>query len=167
MAPPAVGAKLPVMDVVARVAIAAAAAQIHLDFKGLPVTGVAADGAMRAVEQERSLCVVIKAPLRPVDRRMAHCAIIGESIVVRIVVCVTGAAVLRCVPEYLRLVAGRTIGVKMLAEQWEMRQVMIEKQVLLPRVLIVTICALCALGSGVRIVILVAFAATCEWFCFE
>ncbi len=48
----AVRAELSVMDVVACVAIAAAAAQSCLDVKGLPVTGIAANGAMCAVESE-------------------------------------------------------------------------------------------------------------------
>lgn len=105
----AVSAELSVMDVVACVAIAASAAQFCLDVKGLPVTGIAANGAMCAVESKCSLRVVVETPLRPVDRRMAHCAIIGEPVVVGVIVRVTIAAVFRCITEYLRLMAGRTI----------------------------------------------------------
>ena len=68
MAASAVRAELPVMDVVACVAIAASAAQSCLDLKGLPVTGIAANGAMGAVESECSLRVVVETPIRPVNR---------------------------------------------------------------------------------------------------
>jgi hypothetical protein len=64
----AVCAELSVVDVVACVAIAASAAQSCLDIKGLPVTGIAANGAMGAVESECRLCVVVESPLRPVNR---------------------------------------------------------------------------------------------------
>lgn len=64
----AVGAELSVMDVVACVAITASAAQPCLDVEGLPVTGIAANGAMCAVENKCSLRVVVETPLRPVNR---------------------------------------------------------------------------------------------------
>ena len=64
----AVSAELPAMDIVACMAISAAAAQSCLDVQGLPVTGVAANGAMCAVESECGLRVVVETPLRPVNR---------------------------------------------------------------------------------------------------
>ena len=64
----AVCAELSVVDVVACVAIAAWAAQSCLDVKGLSVTGIAANGAMCAVESKCSLRVVVETPIRPVNR---------------------------------------------------------------------------------------------------
>ena len=67
MAPTTVGSELSVMDIVARMAIAAKTAESGLHFQGLPVAGVAADGTVCAVENECSLCIVIETPLGPVD----------------------------------------------------------------------------------------------------
>jgi len=64
----AVRAELSVMDVVACVAIAAPASQSCLNVQGLPVTGIAANGAMCAVENECGLRVVVETPVRPVNR---------------------------------------------------------------------------------------------------
>ena len=85
MAPSAVGAELSVMDVVAGVTITAATTQSHLDIERLPMTGVAADRAVGAIEHEAGLRVVIERPLRPVDRRVTHCAVIRKAITVRVV----------------------------------------------------------------------------------
>jgi len=68
MASAAVGTELSVMDVVARVTIAAPSAEPYLQFQGLPVAGIAFHGTVRTVENKCGLRVVVEAPLGPVDR---------------------------------------------------------------------------------------------------
>lgn len=101
MASAAVGAELPVVDIVARVAIAATAAQCGLYSERLPVAGIAGNRAVRTVKAECGLRVVVEAPLRPVDRCMAGSAVIGKTIAVWVVPPVAGVAVLGRVAEDL------------------------------------------------------------------
>jgi hypothetical protein len=93
---------------------------------------------------------------------MAHRAVIGKPIVMRVVFHVTSAAVLRRITEYLRLMAGRTFGICVFTEEREMRQVMIEEYVFLPGFFIVTIAAHCSLRTAVRVIAFVALATTCQ-----
>lgn len=93
---------------------------------------------------------------------MAHRTIIRKPIPVGVVFCMTSATVLRRITEYLRLVAGRTFGISVFAEEWEMRQVMIEEYVFLPGLFIVAIAAYCALRPAVRIIAFMALAAACQ-----
>jgi len=116
MASTAVESELSVVDIVAGMAVGAAPAKFHLGMQRLPVAGIAANGAVSAVQHKRCLRVVVEAPLGPVDRRMASRAIVRETITVRVVVRVAGAAFFRGVAKYLGLVTGRTFRVRMLAE---------------------------------------------------
>jgi hypothetical protein len=68
MAPTAIEAKFAVVNIIGTMAIIAAAAQSHLDVKRLPVAGVAIRVAVRTVQGERRLLVVIEAPPGPIDR---------------------------------------------------------------------------------------------------
>jgi len=84
MAPTAIETELTVVNIVGTVTIVAAATQLHLDVEWLPMAGFAVDVAMCTVEPEICLRIVIESPLRPVDRRMAKCAIIGKTVTVGI-----------------------------------------------------------------------------------
>lgn len=76
-------------------------------------------------------------------------------------------AVFRRVTEYLRFVAGDALGVRVQAQQWKARQVVIEENVFLPRNIVVAVIAHCPLCAAVRIVTFVTFAATCQRFGIE
>jgi hypothetical protein len=99
MAPATIETEFAVVNVVGPMTVVATTAQPHLGFHRLPMTGFALGIAMRAVERETGLLVVIKAPLRPVDRRVAHCAVVGEAVSVGVVRLVTRHAVPRCVSK--------------------------------------------------------------------
>ena len=71
MAAAAVSSKFTVVDIVTGVAIAATAAKRRLNIQRLPVAGFAADGAVRTVQAEAGLSIVVKAPFGPVNGRMA------------------------------------------------------------------------------------------------
>jgi len=82
MTPAAVGTKLSVMDIVARMTVATAPAELCLHFQVLPVACFATDRLVSAIKNESSLGVVVEAPSGPVDRRVAHAAVIRETAVV-------------------------------------------------------------------------------------
>lgn len=167
MAPAAVGTELSVVDIVARVAIAAATAQISLRFQFLPMAGLATDGAVCSVEHEWSLGVVVKTPFCPVDRRVTRRAVIWESFFVRVVVCMAATAGLGCIPKDLRFVAGCAFGIRVLAEQREACQVVIEEHIFAPGDVVVTITAQGPLCAAMRVVVLVAFATARQWLGVE
>ena len=116
MASSAIKAKLAVMNIVGSMAIVASAAQLSLGVERLAVAGFAVDIVVRAIKWEGGLPVVIKTPFRPVDRRVAEGAVIGEAITVGILRLVARHAICRCVAEPLSFVAGRALGVVVLAE---------------------------------------------------
>ena len=159
MAPAAVGTKLSAMDIVARVTIVAASAELHLHFQFLSVASFAANELVCAVKNESSLGVVIKAPLSPVDRCVAHAAVVRETVVMGIIVHVATRAIFRRVAKDLRLVAGSALGVRVRTQKRETSQVVIEEDVLLPRNIIVAVTAHHPLGAAVRVIIFVAFTA--------
>ena len=167
MTPPTVSAELTIVNVVARVAVAAASPQEHLGLKRLPVASVAADGAVRAFEHESCLRVVVETPSVPVDRGMARRAVVRETTLMGIIIGMAGTAVFRCIAEYLCLVTRSAFCVGVFAKQGELRQAVVEEQVVVPGVLIVTIGTCTALGSVVRVVVFVAFATTRERLRFE
>ena len=137
----AVSSKFTVVDIVTGMAIAATAAERRLDVQRLPVAGLAADGAVRAVEAESGLCVVVKAPFRPVDGRMTQRAVLAKAAVMWLVFAVAGVAVFGGISKNLCFVTSRALGVRVLAEQRESRQVMIEENVLGPGFVIVAVVA--------------------------
>lgn len=67
MAPSAVETELTVMDIVGAMTVATSATEPELNFKGLAMARIATRIAMRTVQQEICLLVVIEAPFRPVD----------------------------------------------------------------------------------------------------
>ena len=67
MAPSAVETELTVMDIVGAMTVATSATEPELTFKGLAMARIATRIAMRTVQQEICLLVVIEAPFRPVD----------------------------------------------------------------------------------------------------
>ena len=80
MAPATVEAELAIVDIVGTMAIIAAATQLHLGGERLPVAGFTVGIAMCAVKREAGLPVMIETPLRPVDRRVAQGAIVGQTV---------------------------------------------------------------------------------------
>jgi hypothetical protein len=159
MAPATIETKLAIVDVVGTMTVVAAAAQPHLVFHRLPMTGFTLCIAMCTVEGKIGLRVVIETPLRPVDRRVAERAVVGEAVSVRIVWPVTRHAVRWCVPELLCFVTGRTFGVVVFAQQGEASQAMVEEDVFGPGRFIVAILAGRSLGTIVGIVVFVAQSA--------
>jgi len=85
MASAAVVAELSVMDVVCAMTVVASVAESELDFKRLAMARIATRIAVRTIQQEVCLSVVIKAPFRPVDRRVASSTIGRESVPVSVV----------------------------------------------------------------------------------
>lgn len=67
MTPATIGTELTVVNVIGPMAIAAKTAEPHLYVQRLTVAGVAFDIGMRAIQFERGLRAVVKAPLAPVD----------------------------------------------------------------------------------------------------
>ena len=68
MAPTAIEAELTVVNVVGAMAIIAAATEPHLDVERLPMAGFAIRVAVRTVQRERRLLIMIEAPTGPIDR---------------------------------------------------------------------------------------------------
>lgn len=122
----------------------------------LPVTAFTANIRVRAVEREIRLCLVIEAPLQPVDRNMTLPARFPEASFVRVTLTVTADAVFLGVLENVRVVASIALLIGMNAEQWESRQIVVEEDVVRPCMFVVAVKAKSALGSLVGVVILMA-----------
>lgn len=163
MAPATIKAKLAIVNIVGTMTVIAAAAQPHLIFHRLPMTGFTLRIAMRTIERKIGLRVVIETPLRPVDRRVAQRTVVGEAVTVRVLRLVTRHAVHWCTPELLRFVTGRTFGVAMFAQQGESSKAMIEEDVFGPGRFVVAVLAGCSLGTLVGIVVFVAQRAARRW----
>lgn len=116
MAPAAIETELAVVNVVGTMTVVAAAAQLHLHFHRLPMTGFTLDIAMRTVQRKIGLPVMVKTPFRPVHRRVARRTVVGEAVAVRVVRGVTRHAVRGRVSKLLCFVTGRTLGVAVFAE---------------------------------------------------
>lgn len=141
MATAAVSSKFTIVDVVAGVAITATSAQRRLDFQRLPVAGFAAYGTVRTVQAETRLCIVVEAPFTPINGCMAGCTVLAEAALVRLVFAMAGVAVLGGISKNFLFMARRALRIRVLAEQWEARQVMIEEHVLAPGLVIVAVIA--------------------------
>lgn len=124
------------------------------------MTGFTVGIAMRTIERETGLLVVIKTPFRPVDRRMAERAIVGKTVIVRIFRRVARHTAHRSVPEPLCFVAGRALGIHVFAKQRKAGQTMVKEDVLAPRLFVVTVLAGFSLGTLVRVIVLVAQTAS-------
>ena len=159
MASAAVEAEFTIVDVVGTMAVGAAASEPHLSRDRAAVAGLARHVAMRARQLEVGLRVMVELPLQPVHRVVAQSAGIREAAGVRIDFGMTFAAFGRCFFEYVCLVTGVAIGLRVFAEPRESRQIMVEEHVLCPCDLVVAIEALLALGTGMRVVVLVAAQA--------
>ncbi len=85
MAPSAVETELTVMNIVGAMTVVTSVAELELNFKGLAMARIATRIAVRTIQQEVCLSVVIKAPFRPVDRRVASSTIGRESVPVSVV----------------------------------------------------------------------------------
>lgn len=107
---------------------------------------------MRALQFKMRLRIVVESPFRPVHRVVAERAVARKTTVMGIVIAMAVHAVRGCVRENTGLVTGIARGVRVRAEQRESRQAMIEKDLVGPRVLVVTIIARDALRSFVGIV---------------
>ena len=116
MAPAAVEAEFPVVDVVGPMAVGTAAAQPGLRSKGSAVTTVAADFEVCALQGEVRLPVMVKLPLQPVDRVVAKGAVLREAILVRVRFAMAFGAVRGRVAEDMRLVARVALLVRVRAQ---------------------------------------------------
>ena len=96
------------------------------------MTAFASNIHVRAIEREFCLCVVIKAPLQPLDRDMTLRARFTEASFMRVLVTVAADAVFRGIAEDVRFMTFATLGFRVLAEKRESGQVVIEKYVFLP-----------------------------------
>ena len=132
MAPSTIKAELTVVNVVGTMAIVAAGAESHLDIERLPMAGFAVSIAMSAVKRKCRLTVVIEAPLRPVDRRVAECATVGKAVAVRVFGRMARHAVHWRIPEFLSFMTFGAVRVAVLAEQREAGQPMVKEDVLAP-----------------------------------
>ena len=118
MAACAVGPEPAVVDVVRLVAIGAVATQLHLRCQWLPMAG---------------LSVVVKKCLFPLHRGVAKRASFAEAPTMGIAFLVTVGALLRCVAEYMRVMALAAFLLVMFAKQREASQAMVEKDVMAVR----------------------------------
>jgi hypothetical protein len=77
-------AELAVVDIICAVAVATPLPDRCLHGQRLAVAALARDVHVRAIEPEVRLPVVIEAPLEPVDRVVAHTAVLAETPVMRV-----------------------------------------------------------------------------------
>lgn len=116
MAAGAIFAELPIVYVVgAMTASAGLRAAFHRGER-LAVTTVAAHLGVRAGKCEIALTVMIKAPIFPVDRRVAGRAVRRKAIVVRIFVGMTIDAGAWCIKKSLSFVTGLAFNFGMVAQ---------------------------------------------------
>lgn len=80
------------------------------------MAGFAVDKAVRTIERERRLRVVIETPFRPVDGRVADGAVVGKAVAMTVFRLMARHTVRRRIVELLSLVAGRALGIVVLAE---------------------------------------------------
>lgn len=156
MAASTIEAELTVVNIVGTMAIVAAGAESHLDVERLPMAGFAISIAMSAVKRKCRLTVVIEAPPRPVDRRVAECTTVGKAVAVRVFGLVARHAVHRRIPEFLSFMTIGAVRVDVLAKQREAGQSMVKEDALAPRLLVVTVLADNSLGTLVGVVFLMA-----------
>lgn len=123
------------------------------------MAGLAFDRRMGAKQREGRHRIVVETPVLPVDWRVAAPAIFGKTTLVPVVLRVARSAVGGRVPESLSLMAGRALGLGVFTEQREPREVVIEKDTLVPCRLAMTVDACVALRSLVRIVFSVTVVA--------
>jgi len=159
--PAAVEAEFAVMNVVRLMTVGASASEPRLSGEWSPVTGVAMHFEMRTLQCEVCLPVVIKLPLQPIDRVVAECAILRESIGVRVAVAMAFSTLGGCVAENMGFVACVALLVSVRAEQRKARQAMIEEDLVRPGILVVAVEAAGALRTVVRVVFFVARETVC------
>ena len=133
----------------------------------MSVAALARDRRVRTLEHESRLIVVIEKPLGPLNRVVAERAVLGEATIVKIILAVTVDALGVCVFDYVRFVTGVALRFAVRTKQRKPRQVVIEKDLVRPRFLVVTIVAGNALATVVRVVALVAGNAVALQFDVE
>ena len=156
MAACAVGPEPAVVDVVRLVAIGAVATQLHLRCQWLPVAGLAIASRMCTFKHESGLSVVVKKCLFPLHRGVAKRASFAEAPTMGIAFLVTVGALLRCVAEYMRVMALAAFLLVMFAKQREASQAMVEKDVILPGNFAMAVRARNAKRAVVSVVVFVA-----------
>lgn len=155
----AVGAEVTPVDIVAAMTGNAARIERHA-FRGWPfVTVGAAERPVCAVDPERRAQIVVEFPPPPVHGVVAITTVRTEVSAMRIVGEMAIHACLRGVLEALRLVATRTFGTCVGADQRETRQVMIEPDGLRPGDFAVAGIAGIAELSRVRVLVTMAAQA--------
>jgi hypothetical protein len=129
----AVLAKLTIMHVVEFVAVATITTNPggH-GSQRLPVAVVARDRCVCTIEKKIRLRIVIKQPQVPIDRVVTEAAFIAVSILVRIVVGVTGYTFCLRQLEFVRLVTILALSFHVLSEQRKDGQAMVEPHIFSP-----------------------------------
>ena len=112
----AVSTEFSIVHVVASMAFAASDRQLDHVHDGLPMTVIARNRNMRAIELEIRLQVVVEEPDPPIDRIMATLAGVAESAVMGLIFGMAIHAGGLDVFEYLRRVAGIAFFVNMFSE---------------------------------------------------
>ncbi len=135
----AIRSKFAVMDVVQLMTVRAVTTQLRMGSQWSAMAGLAGNLRMRPVQDKARLQVVVEEPLLPVNRVVACRAVRAESAVVRVVCCMAVHALLRCVAEHMRIMAVAAVNVRVLAQERETRQVVVEEYVVLPRRFVVAV----------------------------
>jgi len=132
VAAPAIRAELAVMDVVG--SMAGAAVAVHGPHLGqrIAVAVIAGNFAVRALERERRLRVMIEKPDVPCDRVVTILATLGEVATVRIGLQVASRTSGFCRGESLRGMAVFALLFRVRSEQREIREVVVKEHRVLP-----------------------------------
>ena len=129
----ALGAELPEVDVVLAMAGCAVRRQLHFR-RWLAVAVDALQASVLARKRKIGLAAMVELPVAPGVRGMAGSAVLAESAFVHIAALVTAEAILRCTLERLRAMTLRAGHEHMHAEQRIVGEIMVEADVLAPRI---------------------------------
>lgn len=139
MAAATIGPELAIVLVVIAMTVDASASEPDLVLERPAMAGVAGDVGMSTGQGEFGLAVVVENPLSPVDRVVAKPAGFVEAPVVTVVPSMTADAFGCCVGKNVRVVTAGTLRVPMPAKQGEGRQPVIEKDLVVPGLFVVTV----------------------------
>lgn len=151
--------ELSVVYIVRPVAVAAAIPESFHSGQRLPMAALTFRVAMRAVERKIGTQIVIELPGEPVHRVVTVAACVRVATLMRIILAMAVDAVFRCIAEHVRLVAAFAVRFRMLAEQRETRQVVIEEYIVLPGGFVVAVVANDALLTVMGVVLGMAVVA--------
>ena len=152
----AVRPEFSIMNVIRLVAVGTVTPQSLLHCQRLSVAGLAINAGMRAPQLEVRLDVVIEERLPPVDRVVTQHASLAEAPIMGVAVPVAFDALLGGIAKHVRVMAIPAFPVRVLSEERESGESMIEEHVVLPRRLVVAVGTGQAEGAVMGIVVLVA-----------